>query len=101
MQGNLSFEHVFFHYTPDKPVLHDITFHAAQGQKIALVGSTGAGKTSITSLINRFFDLSGGAITYDGIDIKNERVYCKNAATVPKSKRPRIAMILPNIAVTA
>ena len=73
LQGNLSFEHVFFHYTPDKPVLHDITFHAAQGQKIALVGSTGAGKTSITSLINRFFDLSGGAITYDGIDINQIR----------------------------
>lgn len=69
VQGHICFDHVFFQYKPDKPVLQDVSLDAKPGQKIALVGSTGAGKTSITNLINRFFDLSGGTITYDGIDI--------------------------------
>ena len=69
VQGHIRFDHVFFQYKPDKPVLQDVSLDAKPGQKIALVGSTGAGKTSITNLINRFFDLSGGTITYDGIDI--------------------------------
>ena len=69
VQGHICFNHVFFQYEPDKPVLQDVSLDAKPGQKIALVGSTGAGKTSITNLINRFFDLSGGTITYDGIDI--------------------------------
>ena len=69
LQGHICFDHVYFHYKPDKPVLRDVSLSAAPGQKIALVGSTGAGKTSITNLINRFFDLTDGTITYDGIDI--------------------------------
>lgn len=73
LQGNIRFEHVFFQYKPDKPVLRDVSLTAMQGQKIALVGSTGAGKTSITNLINRFFDLSDGAITYDGINLNQIR----------------------------
>lgn len=69
VQGHIRFDHVFFQYKPDKPVLQDVSLDAKPGQKIALVGSTGAGKTSITNLINRFFDLSGGTITLCGIDI--------------------------------
>lgn len=69
LQGHICFDHVYFHYKPDKPVLRDVSLSAAPGQKIALVGSTGAGKTSITNLINRFFDLADGTITYDGIPI--------------------------------
>ncbi len=71
LQGKICFDHVFFHYKPDKPVLRDVSLTAHPGQKIALVGSTGAGKTSITNLINRFFDIAGGTITYDGIDIRD------------------------------
>lgn len=73
LQGRICFDHVFFHYKPDKPVLRDVSLAAHPGQKIALVGSTGAGKTSITNLINRFFDIAGGTITYDGIDISRIR----------------------------
>lgn len=73
LQGRICFDHVFFHYKPDKPVLRDVILTAHPGQKIALVGSTGAGKTSITNLINRFFDIAGGTITYDGIDISRIR----------------------------
>ena len=64
------FDHVDFGYTPDKEVLHDITLYAEPGQKVAFVGATGAGKTTITNLINRFYDIQKGQITYDGIDIK-------------------------------
>jgi len=60
---------VNFGYTDDKMVLHDITLHANPGQKIALVGSTGAGKTTITNLINRFYDIQDGKIRYDNINI--------------------------------
>ena len=73
LQGKIAFSHVFFHYKPDKPVLRDVSLTAHPGQKIALVGSTGAGKTSITNLINRFFDIADGSITYDGINIQNIR----------------------------
>ena len=58
-----------FAYVPEKVVLHDISLYAKEGQKIAFVGSTGAGKTTITNLINRFYDIQEGTITYDGIDI--------------------------------
>ena len=73
VQGRIAFDHVHFHYKPDKPVLRDVSLSAQPGQKVALVGSTGAGKTSITNLINRFFDIASGTITYDGIDISNIR----------------------------
>ena len=60
---------VDFAYEPDKTVLHDITLYAKPGQKVAFVGSTGAGKTTITNLINRFYDIADGKIRYDGINI--------------------------------
>ena len=69
-QGDLVMENVDFGYTDEKMVLHDIKLYATPGQKIAFVGSTGAGKTTITNLINRFYDIQDGKILYDGIDIK-------------------------------
>ena len=68
--GKVEFERVTFGYVPEKTVLHDITLVAKPGQKIALVGSTGAGKTTITNLINRFYDVEDGKIRYDGINIR-------------------------------
>ena len=70
MKGHVEFHNVDFGYTPEKTVLHDITLYAEPGQKVAFVGATGAGKTTITNLINRFYDIQNGNITYDGIDIK-------------------------------
>lgn len=69
LQGDVVFEHVDFGYNDDKMVLHDISLYAQPGQKIAFVGSTGAGKTTITNLINRFYDIQDGKIRYDGINI--------------------------------
>ena len=69
LQGNVVFDHVDFAYTPDKPILHDICMYAEPGQKLAFVGATGAGKTTITNLINRFYDIADGKIRYDGINI--------------------------------
>ena len=69
LRGNVELEHVDFGYTPQKQVLHDVTLYAKPGQKIAFVGSTGAGKTTITNLINRFYDIPDGKIRYDGINI--------------------------------
>lgn len=68
--GKVVFENVDFGYVPEKQVLKNINLYANPGQKIAFVGSTGAGKTTITNLINRFYDIQDGTITYDGIDIK-------------------------------
>ncbi|MGX6992786.1 ABC transporter ATP-binding protein [Vagococcus penaei] len=68
--GDVTFEHVDFSYDEDKQILHDINLFAKPGQKIAFVGATGAGKTTITNLINRFYDIQKGQIFYDGIDIK-------------------------------
>lgn len=73
VQGSVVFDHVTFGYVPEKVVLKDISLYAKEGQKIAFVGSTGAGKTTITNLINRFYDIQEGTITYDGIDIKRIR----------------------------
>ncbi len=70
MKGHIVFDHVDFGYNPDKEVLHDITMYAEPGQKVALVGATGAGKTTITNLVNRFYDIQSGSITYDGIPIE-------------------------------
>ncbi len=69
LQGNVTFDGVDFGYTPEKIVLHGIRLYAEPGQKIAFVGSTGAGKTTITNLINRFYDIADGKIRYDGINI--------------------------------
>ena len=73
LRGDVRFDHVTFGYDPDKVVLHDISLFAEPGQKIAFVGSTGAGKTTITNLINRFYDIQQGIITYDGIDVREIR----------------------------
>lgn len=69
MTGNVTLEHVTFGYQEDKVILKDISLYAKQGQKIAFVGSTGAGKTTITNLLNRFYDIQEGTITIDGVDI--------------------------------
>ena len=69
LEGDVTFNDVDFGYTEDKIVLHNIKLYAAPGQKIAFVGSTGAGKTTITNLINRFYDIADGKIRYDGINI--------------------------------
>ena len=71
LRGDVRFHHVNFGYTEEKAVLHDVSLWAKPGQKIAFVGSTGAGKTTITNLINRFYDVQQGEITYDGIDVKD------------------------------
>lgn len=70
MIGHVVFHHVTFGYDPDKTILRDINLYAKPGQKIAFVGSTGAGKTTITNLLNRFYDIQSGSITIDGADIR-------------------------------
>jgi ATP-binding cassette subfamily B multidrug efflux pump len=71
LKGDVRFNNVVFGYTPQKKVLNDISLYAKPGHKIAFVGSTGAGKTTIVNLINRFYEIQSGTITYDGIDITN------------------------------
>ncbi|MBP5489864.1 MAG: ABC transporter ATP-binding protein [Lachnospiraceae bacterium] len=85
MKGHVVLDHVTFGYNPDKIVLHDISLYAKPGQKIAFVGSTGAGKTTITNLLNRFYDVDEGTITIDGVNVKNIK---------RKNLRENIAMVL-------
>lgn len=85
VQGHLRFEQVSFGYTKDREVLHDISFGAEQGQVLALVGPSGAGKTTIANLIPRFFDVWNGSITVDGCDIRHVQV---------KSLREQIGIVL-------
>lgn len=73
LRGDVRFEHVSFGYEPGHSILKDISLYAKPGQKIAFVGSTGAGKTTITNLINRFYDVQQGTVTYDGLDIRDIR----------------------------
>lgn len=73
LKGDVQLRGVTFGYAPDKDVLHDVTLYARPGEKIAFVGATGAGKTTITNLINRFYDVQKGEIFYDGIDIRRIR----------------------------
>ena len=73
LKGDITMHDVDFGYVPEKTVLHDISLYAAPGQKIAFVGATGAGKTTITNLINRFYDIDDGKIRYDGININKIR----------------------------
>ena len=70
LKGDVRFDNVVFGYTPEKTILNKISLYAKPGQKIAFVGSTGAGKTTIVNLINRFYEISSGTIYYDGIDIR-------------------------------
>lgn len=85
VKGEVTMEHVTFGYNPDKTILKDINLYAHAGQKVAFVGSTGAGKTTITNLLNRFYDIQEGSIVIDGRDIKE---YKRN------SLRSHIAMVL-------
>ncbi|MBT9012266.1 ABC transporter [Lactobacillus delbrueckii subsp. bulgaricus] len=71
VKGHIVFDHVSFGYVPGKQILHDISLEAKPGMKVALVGETGAGKTTISSMITRFYEINSGTITYDGIDIKD------------------------------
>ena len=73
MSGEVVLDHVTFGYDADKVILNDISLYAKPGQKIAFVGSTGAGKTTITNLINRFYDIQSGTITVDGTDVRHIR----------------------------
>ncbi|MGO4970442.1 ABC transporter ATP-binding protein [[Clostridium] aminophilum] len=85
VRGDVVVDHVVFGYNPEKPVLHDISLYTKPGQKIAFVGSTGAGKTTITNLINRFYDIQSGTISIDGVDIRK----------IPRAVlRRNIAMVL-------
>lgn len=85
VKGEVIMEHVTFGYNPDKTILKDINLYAHAGQKVAFVGSTGAGKTTITNLLNRFYDIQEGSITIDGRDIKEYK---------RSSLRSHIAMVL-------
>lgn len=73
IKGDVTFEHVRFGYAPDVPIIKDMTLEAKKGQMIALVGPTGAGKTTIVNLLTRFYEIQGGRITIDGVDIRNIR----------------------------
>jgi len=73
LRGGVRLENVCFSYVPEKPILKNVNVYAKPGQKIAFVGSTGAGKTTITNLINRFYEIDSGSITYDGIDVRDIR----------------------------
>lgn len=81
LKGDIVFEHVKFGYEKDKLVLNDVSFYANKGEKIAFVGSTGAGKTTIISLITRFYDINEGLITYDGINIFDIKLESLRRAT--------------------
>lgn len=85
IKGEVVLENVTFGYNPDKTILKDINLYAHAGQKVAFVGSTGAGKTTITNLLNRFYDIQEGRITIDGVDLKKYK---------RKSLRSQIAMVL-------
>ena len=83
LKGNIVLDHVDFGYEENHIVLHDISINAAAGQKMAFVGATGAGKTTITNLINRFYDIADGKIRYDGINInKIKKADLRNSLTV-------------------
>ena len=99
LQGHVVLDNVDFGYNPDKQVLSGISLYAKPGQKIAFVGSTGAGKTTITNLINRFYDIQSGTITIDGVDIKNIRrdVLRKNIAMVLQDTHLFSGTIMENI----
>jgi len=71
VKGNVEFSHVRFGYEPDKPIIHDFSADVKAGQKVAIVGPTGAGKTTMVNLLMRFYEISGGSISIDGVDTKS------------------------------
>lgn len=85
MRGDVTFDHVVFHYQPNRPVLRDVSFHVKPGETIALVGPTGAGKSSILSLIPRFYDVVSGRILVDGVDLRDIEL---------RSLRRQVALVL-------
>ena len=97
--GDVRFFDVDFAYDPEKPVLHDISLYAKPGQKLAFVGATGAGKTTITNLLNRFYDIESGKITIDGIDVKDikRETLRKNIAMVLQDTHLFTGTIMENI----
>lgn len=97
--GHVELNNVNFGYTPDKLVLKNISLYAKPGQKIAFVGSTGAGKTTITNLLNRFYDIESGSITIDGVDIKDypRDVLRKNIAMVLQDTHLFTGTVMENI----
>lgn len=99
IKGNVELDDVTFGYVPDKTILKNISLYAKPGQKIAFVGSTGAGKTTITNLINRFYDIDSGRITIDGVDIKNiDRAFLrKNVAMVLQDTHLFTGTVMENI----
>ena len=99
IKGDVVLENVSFGYSPDKPVLKNISLYAHPGQKIAFVGSTGAGKTTITNLLNRFYDIETGKITIDGVDIKNYNIsdLRKNIAMVLQDTHLFTGTVMENI----
>lgn len=99
IRGDVVVENVTFGYNPDKTILKDVSIYAHPGQKIALVGSTGAGKTTITNLITRFYNIDKGKITIDGIDIKDISLEClrENIAMVLQDTHLFTGTIMDNI----
>ncbi len=99
LRGSVVLENVSFGYNPDKVILKNISLYARPGQKIAFVGSTGAGKTTITNLLNRFYDIQDGTITIDGIDIKdfNRDVLRQNIAMVLQDTHLFTGTVMENI----
>ena len=85
MEGRVDFDHVTFHYEQGNPVLHDVSFTALPGQQIALVGHSGSGKSTIASLILRFYDVESGVVRLDGIDVRDIRL---------RSLRRHVAVVL-------
>ena len=99
MKGDVVLEDVSFGYVPDKPVLKHISLYAHPGQKIAFVGSTGAGKTTVTNLLNRFYDIEEGTITIDGVDIRDiqRNVLRENIAMVLQDTHLFTGTVMENI----
>jgi len=88
VEGRIDFEHVEFAYEPNRPVLHDVTFTALPGQTVALVGPTGAGKTTIANLIPRFYDVTSGAVRIDGHDVRSVTRASVRAHIAPVLQEP-------------